>query len=451
MRPVPLLTALIVTVGLYFLILDRDRLDAFLASQSVSATAPVEEIEAPVEDALAQLPGAPAQPQAPDAPPLAEVDIEEVPKVIAMRSVAQQVDNAVILRGETEPLRSVSVQAETTGTVISAPLPRGERVVAGQVLCQINPGTRPAALAEAEARLVEARAQRATVNSRLPEAEARLEEARARLEEARINVNAAESLQQDGFASETRVANARAALRSAEAGVRSAEAGLESARAGLDTLEASIQSASAAVQRAQTELDRLTVTAPFAGVLEQDTAELGTLLQAGGPNGATCATVYQLDPIRLTAYVSESDVDRLQLGAPAQARLANGAEVTGAVQFVARNSDPTTRTFRVELTAPNPELSIRAGQTAELIVRAEGVNAHLLPQSALTLNDEGTMGVRTVTADERAMFMPVQVLRDTRRGIWVSGLPDEVDVITVGQEYVTDGVRIAASYEDVIQ
>ena len=119
--------------------------------------------------------------------------------------------------------------------------------------------------------------------------------------------------------------------------------------------------------------------------------------------------------------------------------------------FLSRSADPTTRTFRVELTVPNPDLSLRDGQTAEILIEAQGVTAHLLAASTLTLDDDGTLGVRTIDADSAALFHPVTVLRDTIDGVYVTGLPEQVDVITVGQEFVTDGVIVAPSFEEVIQ
>jgi len=94
---------------------------------------------------------------------------------------------------------------------------------------------------------------------------------------------------------------------------------------------------------------------------------------------------------------------------------------------------------------PNADLSIRDGQTAEIAVQSDGQSAHLLPQSALTLDDEGRLGVRTVEGDV-ARFAPVNVIRDTVDGIWVAGLEPQVDVIVVGQEFVTDGVPVTASF-----
>ena len=67
--------------------------------------------------------------------------------------------------------------------------------------------------------------------------------------------------------------------------------------------------------------------------------------------------------------------------------------------------------------------------------------AHLLPQSVLTLDDEGVLGVRAVE-DSKVAFYPVTILKDTREGVWVTGLPPKVDVITVGQEFVQAGQTV---------
>ncbi|MEO1723610.1 MAG: hypothetical protein AAFR84_14550, partial [Pseudomonadota bacterium] len=77
--------------------------------------------------------------------------------------------------------------------------------------------------------------------------------------------------------------------------------------------------------------------------------------------------------------------------------------------------------------------------TAEIRVVLHGGAAHRLPQSALTLDDTGRLGVRTIDSESRARFIPVSVVRDTADGVWVAGLPDRATVIVVGQEFVRDG------------
>ncbi|UZD92458.1 efflux RND transporter periplasmic adaptor subunit [Cognatishimia activa] len=410
MRLVPIIIAVIVAAFMYFFVIERDSLLAFAASEDAAADATV--VEVPEEAAPAS----------------------DVVRVVAVHSTARVIDSAVVVRGETEAERQLDVLAETSGLVTSQPLRKGAFVEQDQIICQIDPGTRPATLAEAQARLIEA-------NAGVPTAMARVDEAKARLEEAKINDNAASKLSQDGFASETRVASTQAAVRAAEAALSAAVSGLDSAQAG-------IQAAEARVASAQKEIDRLTVRAPFAGLLESDAAEFGSLLQAQGPNGAHCATIIKLDPIKLVGFVPETEVNRVELGALGGARLASGEQVRGTVTFISRAADPNTRTFRVELEVPNKDLKIRDGQTAEIIIAAEGKAAHLLPQSALTLNDEGALGVRVVTKDSEADFVPVSVLRDTTDGIWLDGLPEKADVIIIGQEYVIAGVPVEASYQE---
>lgn len=418
MRIVSILTAILVTLFLYVLVFERDRLSGFVnAGATANAAEP-----------------APADGTTPtEAVDTADASADAAMKVVVTTSTATTIDSAVILRGETEAARSVTARAETTGLVVNTPLRKGTFVAQGDVLCELDPGTRAANLADANARLELARA-------RVPETQARLDEAEARLEEAKINFNAANKLSEGGYASDTRVANAQATVRSAEAAVASAKAGFDATRSG-------IQSAEAAVASAQKEIDRLIIKAPFAGLLETDTAELGSLLQPG----AVCAEVIQLDPIKIVAFVPETEWARVTVGAPAMARLISGREVTGAVTFLSRSADPVTRTFRVEIQVPNADLSIADGQTAEVMIGADGTSAHLLPQSALTLDDAGRLGLRVVGNDNIVAFLPVSLIRDTVDGVWLAGLPDTIDVIVVGQDFVRAGVTVDPTYEEAQQ
>jgi multidrug efflux system membrane fusion protein len=424
MRIFPLITAAIVVAVLYFVIFERDR-----ALEWAGAGGDAAQVAAETE----------AAPQLQDA--------STAFRVVAVRSTATEISSFVLVRGRTEAARQVDVRSETSGKVISDPLPKGSIVETGQLLCQLDPGTRQVSLAEAQARLPEARARVPEAQARVPEAQARLAEAEARLTEAEINLNAANKLAVGGFASETRVAAAESANESAMAAVQSARAGLASAESGIQAAEAGIQAAEVGIAAAEREIEQLSIKAPFGGFLESDTAETGALLQPG----ALCATVIQLDPVNLLGFVPETEVSRVRAGAPAGARLSGGEETVGQVTFISRAADPNTRTFRVEVTIPNPDGAIRDGQTVEIGISTDGQTAHLLPMSALTLDDDGNAGVRLVDETSKAKFAPVAILRDTTQGIWVSGLPATADIIVVGQEYVTDGVPVQATYREVTQ
>lgn len=362
MRLIPLVTASIVLVTLYLLVIERPMLLELAGAAPASAQSPAAAATAEGEA---------------EAPP-------QVMRVVVQRIAEREIEQAVVLRGRTEAARRVEVRAETQGLVVSEPRQRGSAVAEGEVMCELDAGSRRASLAQAEASLAE----------------------------AEINFTAATRLSEGGFAAQTRVAGA-------EAGVRAAQA---------------------AVQAAQAELGRLTIRAPFDGILEADTAERGSLLSPGG----LCATVMRLDPIRLVGYAAEAQIDQLSVGAAAGGRLASGREVVGRVTFLARSADAATRTFRVEVTVPNPNLEIREGLSADILVQATSQRGHLVPASALTLDDGGRLGLRLVDAESMTFFAPVRVLRDTVQGFWVSGLPAEADVVVVGQEFVSDGVRVDA-------
>ena len=412
MRLFSILTAILVVTVLYFVVLERDALFEFAGAEAaVPAETETDDITENAPDADAARQGV---------------------SVVVMRSRAETVNGAVVLRGNTEAARQVELKAETMGRIVSEPARRGTMVNEGDLLCVLDAGTRQIALVETQARLREAM-------TRVPEAEARLEEARARLVEAEINDRAASRLSEGGFATETRVAQTTAAVEAARAGVQAANSGVESAQSG-------IQAAEAAVAAAEDELSKLEIRAPFSGILESDTAELGSLMQTGG----LCATIIQLETIKLVGFVPETLVDRVEIGALAGARLASGREVTGEVTFISRAADPLTRTFRVDVEVPNKDLTIRDGQTAEIAIQSDGQTAHLLPQSSLTLNDDGDLGVRVVK-DDVAVFNEISVIRDTTEGIWVSGLEQTADVIVVGQEFVTDGVAVATTYREADQ
>lgn len=414
MRIVPLITAILVTATLYLVVFEREALLAFAKGETAIESDEPEVAESPGTNAVL-------------------ADAGKAVGVVVLRSKAASIDSAVVLRGQTEAIRQVEVRAETSARVLSEPLRKGAFVNEGDVMCQLDPGTREASLAEARARLAEAK-------SWMPQADARLEEAKARLKEAEINMNAAEKLIEGGYASETRLAASQAAERSAVAGIATAEAELETRRAG-------IEAAGAAVAAAEREIDRLTIRAPFRGLLESDSAELGSLMQPG----SLCATVIQLNPIKVVGFVPESEVNRVTVGSLAGAELSTGLRVQGRVTFLGRSADPTTRTFLTEITVSNDELLIRDGQTADIAIASDGALAHKVPQSALTLNNDGQLGVRTVTGDNVVDFVPVDLLRDSADGVWLGGLPEMANIIVVGQDFVVKGVTVNPTYREAAQ
>ena len=82
--------------------------------------------------------------------------------------------------------------------------------------------------------------------------------------------------------------------------------------------------------------------------------------------------------------------------------------------------------------------------TAALSIAVEQVKVHQITPALLVLDDAGRSGVRGITADQRVTFYPVELIAEGDDGVWVSGLPDVVDLIVVGQQTVVAGEQVDA-------
>jgi len=305
-----------------------------------------------------------------------------IPSVQAKLTPATMREVQVVMRGRTEAARSVVVRSETAGVVAAVPAAEGSFVRQGQVLCRLA---------------VDAR-------------QASLDQARAQLKSRQLQREAAAQLAEKGYRSQTQVLEAQANLDAAQAGVRAAEIALR----------------------------QVEIRAPFAGVFDKRDAEIGTYLSPGQP----CGTMIELNPLLVVGDAPETDAASLRVGAAAQAKLVSGQVLNGRIRYVARDADPQTRTYHLEVAVANPGNVVRSGLSAELHIGAGAGAAHLAPVSALVLDAGGRQGVRHVLPDGRVAFAPVTVLEETPQGMWVSGLSGTVNVITVGQSFVADGQKV---------
>lgn len=178
--------------------------------------------------------------------------------------------------------------------------------------------------------------------------------------------------------------------------------------------------------------------APFEGVVDDRVVEVGDYVDAKDP----IATVVDLDPIKFVAFVTERDVYDLQVGNEAVIRMLDGQEIAGRITFLASRAGEAARTFRVEVEAPNPDRRIVAGLTSSLRLPVTTRLAHKLSPAVLTLDDDGTIGVKTVDAEDVVQFHPVTILGSTQDGVWLAGLPEQVRIVVVGQEFVVAGEKV---------
>ena len=290
------------------------------------------------------------------------------------------------LRAHTESNRTVNVLAQVAGQISKVLVEEGASVNEGDAICQIS----------AEDRYL------------------RLEQSKANFEQSEITYQGALTLKTGGYQSDLAISQAKATLATARANLRSA----------------------------QLNVNNLQVIAPFAGIVENRPVEVGDYVFVG----SLCASVVELHPIKVTALVSEHDINRIDIGSSALATLGDGRTVSATVVYLAYEANPTTRNYRLETTASNVDRSIRAGLSSRLELRLKGVNAHLIPASSILLNDLGQTVVRVLLEGNLVGSVKVSSLGEARDGIWVSGLPSEVSVITVGQNYIIDGESVDPSF-----
>ncbi|MGB1006319.1 MAG: efflux RND transporter periplasmic adaptor subunit [Thalassobaculaceae bacterium] len=205
--------------------------------------------------------------------------------------------------------------------------------------------------------------------------------------------------------------------------------------------EADLRAAEATLASIRERIGKTRVTAPFAGVIDERTAEIGDYIKSGN----AVATLIDLDPIVVVADIPEKDFLKLEVGQIGQASLMDGRKVDGVIRYVARRADPATRTFRVELEAPNGDLAWVAGATVRLVLPLPPRPAHRLPPSILVLDKAGSLGVHVVDDASKVAFIPATILGIRDNLAYVSGLPDTTEVITVGQDFVTAGDLVEAT------
>jgi len=206
--------------------------------------------------------------------------------------------------------------------------------------------------------------------------------------------------------------------------------------------EAALASARAAQASIELELEHLTVRAPFGAIVQERGVEMGDLVRVGD----TVATLVDLDPLVVVGEINEREIGWIHQGGKGLARILGNEPLEGTIRYISAVADAATRTFQVELAIPNPGHRIQAGLTAELRLFADTRHVHTLSSALLSLADDGTVGVKVVE-NGRVSFYPVEVVGSGPDGMHVSGLPDSVEIITVGQGYVTEGQQVNGSLQ----
>ncbi|NVK10867.1 MAG: efflux RND transporter periplasmic adaptor subunit [Gammaproteobacteria bacterium] len=301
-------------------------------------------------------------------------------QVDSFASEAQLHQRSVTIRGRIDADKSVVLRSKIAGQVVATYFREGESVAEGDVICELELGDREIA------------AERAASAVRLAE----------------IEYRGSLQLRSGGLQSELAMANA----------------------------EDRLAAARLAKQQADLALEYTKIRAPFDGIVESLHAEKGAYLRPAD----VCAQILDVTPFIFSGLVSEDVVRFLAPGDQGRV-LVEGLEAqTAQLRFVAHQADQVTRNYQVEAIIQNEQTtSVRAGLTAALTIPLNELLAHRIPASIISLDANGQLRVKAINDQSEVVYYFVDLIDETREGLWVTGLPDRVRLITTGSEFVAEG------------
>jgi len=283
------------------------------------------------------------------------------------------------------------------GQVVAIRVDEGDWVRAGQVL----------AIIDRSVQSQQAMAQAAQV-----------EVARADAELAQSNLDRALSLVERGFISTADVDRLTATRDAASARVRVAEAQLSELRA---------------------RNARLNIVAPAGGLVLKRNVELGQVVTGGA---GTLFLLAKGGEMELDALVGESELSRLSVGVSSEVSpVGSDKTFMGRIWQLSPTIDETSRQGEARI-ALAYDKALRPGGFATARIRIGGVNAPVLPESAIQNDDAGAY-VYIVDKEDRVRRRDVRVGLVTDQGITiVEGLTGDERVVLRAGGFLFEGDKI---------
>lgn len=307
--------------------------------------------------------------------------------VEVMEAAVEPFVDGVTLTGNVEADRDVIVSAEEGGVIREILVPKGRRVAEGQPLIRID------------ARILQAQLDQLTAEARL--AEETWQRQRKLWEEDSIGSEL--SYLQAKYRAETAAANERLA---------------------------------------RTRLERTTIRAPIAGVLDDRMVEVGSTVAVGTP----VVRIIDADPLKIEAGVPERYAGEVRTGTSAELTFESGETANGRVSFVGTAVNQQNRTFTVEIDVPNPGARLKPGMVATArLQKGDRRDAILVPRDAVLRGADGYI-VYVVTGQDSELVAEARQVRTgpgaAGRVVIEDGVAAGDRIIVVGQQQVAAGDRV---------
>lgn len=366
---------------------------------------------------------------------ISEVEIKEIEENINIIKVetkifkAKAIDQSIIIQGQTIYNKKIDVKSETTGNITNINFNRGDNVKINKKLLNISIENRKEVLTSIQID-IDRLNKELVINEKNRDNLLSKNSELIKLYE--IEYLSAKQLIDKGLSSKSKLSLASFNLANAKSDQIDIKLKYESQ---LGNLESQIASYTSQLKQINLDIENTTILAPFDGIITNKNIEVSDYVIPGN----ILLTIVNLNPIKVQGYLSEFDVNKVQLTTKITIENTNGIKKNGKITFISPSAETSTRTFEIEIEADNSDLSFKSGITTSIIIAGSELLAHKIPPSILTLQDDGTIGVKALDKNNIVTFHPIKKVKDTIDGMWVSGLPNKVNLIISGQEYVSAG------------
>ena len=187
----------------------------------------------------------------------------------------------------------------------------------------------------------------------------------------------------------------------------------------------------AQLERGGKVLPYLTLTSPIGGMLQELNVRLGMSVAAG----ETLARVNGLSSVWLAMAVPEAQAATIAVGQAVVARLPAfpGTSFEGKVSAILPETNADSRTVRVRVELPNPDLRLRPGLTAHVTLNKRSADSVLsVPSEAVIRTGRRSL---VMLAEDAGHYRPVEV----QTGQESAGKTEIIEGLEEGQKVVTSG------------
>lgn len=150
-----------------------------------------------------------------------------------------------------------------------------------------------------------------------------------------------------------------------------------------------------AAEQLESQLAKTTVKAPFSGIIDEVISNQGEVVS---PGQSQLFRLINLNNMYVEAAVPENYLPQIQKGTSVFVIINSiNKEYKGKVTDVGSNINPNNRTFRVQISIPNPDKLIRPNQIATILLNDYSAeNAIAIPENTIQKNALGESLVYTL-------------------------------------------------------